>query len=226
MCLPAGMCMMGSWRPRCSCSLTATSSAWQVGGHLSGAACVFQGVPFNCEPMYRAHHTLCRTMPHCGPTHYLCRCCCCNCISICAVGDIYPEGVQLKKGDYVIRAILRHDDAGLLDKLKVRRRRFTLRFLWRARVGISDGRTPVCLAGLTSASCPLPPCCRPCQWSWSASWTPPCRWAHLPSCLRAHPHGLYELVYSYCRSELPVCRPSCRCQYTTPTQTASRAAAP
>jgi hypothetical protein len=35
------------------------------------------------------------------------------------VGDIYPEGVQLKKGDYVIRAILRHDDAGLLDKLKV-----------------------------------------------------------------------------------------------------------
>lgn len=37
----------------------------------------------------------------------------------CAVGDIYPEGVQLKKGDYVIRAILRHDDAGLLEKLKV-----------------------------------------------------------------------------------------------------------
>ena len=32
-CLPAGMCTMASSRPRCSCSLTATSSAWQVGGH-------------------------------------------------------------------------------------------------------------------------------------------------------------------------------------------------
>lgn len=35
-----------------------------------------------------------------------------------AVGDIYPEAVQLKKGDYVIRACLRHDDAALLDKMK------------------------------------------------------------------------------------------------------------
>lgn len=41
-------------------------------------------------------------------------------IPVCAVGDIYPDAVQLKKGDYVIRAILRHDDAQLLDKLKVR----------------------------------------------------------------------------------------------------------
>ena len=37
-----------------------------------------------------------------------------------AVGDIYPESVQLKKGDYVIRVMLRHDDVQLLDKLKVR----------------------------------------------------------------------------------------------------------
>ncbi|PRW39066.1 Tripeptidyl-peptidase 2 isoform A [Chlorella sorokiniana] len=35
-----------------------------------------------------------------------------------AVGDIYPEPVQLKKGEYTIRVVLRHDDAGLLDKLK------------------------------------------------------------------------------------------------------------
>lgn len=34
------------------------------------------------------------------------------------VGDIYPEAVQLKKGEYTIRAVLRHDDAALLDRLK------------------------------------------------------------------------------------------------------------
>lgn len=34
--------------------------------------------------------------------------------------DIYPDGVQLKKGDYTLRALLRHDDAALLQKLKVR----------------------------------------------------------------------------------------------------------
>lgn len=36
-----------------------------------------------------------------------------------AVGDIYPEAVQLKKGECVIRVMLRHDDAALLEKLKV-----------------------------------------------------------------------------------------------------------
>jgi tripeptidyl-peptidase-2 len=35
------------------------------------------------------------------------------------VGDIYPEAVQLKKGDYTLRLWLRHDDAALLEKLKV-----------------------------------------------------------------------------------------------------------
>ena len=61
-----------------------------------------------------------RTMPHVDLTPCFRCCCCCYCrLGCCAVGDIYPEGVQLKKGDYVIRAILRHDDAGLLDKLKV-----------------------------------------------------------------------------------------------------------
>lgn len=35
------------------------------------------------------------------------------------MGDIYPEGVQLKKGDYTLRVLLRHDDAQLLEKLKV-----------------------------------------------------------------------------------------------------------
>ena len=34
------------------------------------------------------------------------------------MGDIYPEAVQLKKGDYTIRVILRHDDAALLERLK------------------------------------------------------------------------------------------------------------
>lgn len=38
-----------------------------------------------------------------------------------AVCDIYPEAIQLKKGDYTLRAILRHDDAALLDRLKVSR---------------------------------------------------------------------------------------------------------
>lgn len=28
------------------------------------------------------------------------------------VSDIYPEDVQLSKGDYIIRAQLRHDDTG------------------------------------------------------------------------------------------------------------------
>lgn len=36
-----------------------------------------------------------------------------------ATCDIYPEAVQLRKGEWTIRASLRHDDAGLLDKLKV-----------------------------------------------------------------------------------------------------------
>lgn len=34
------------------------------------------------------------------------------------VSDIYPDYVDLKKGDYVIRLQLRHDDAVLLDKMK------------------------------------------------------------------------------------------------------------
>ena len=34
------------------------------------------------------------------------------------VSDIYPEYADLKKGDYIIRLQLRHDDAGLLDKMK------------------------------------------------------------------------------------------------------------
>jgi hypothetical protein len=37
------------------------------------------------------------------------------------VVDIYPEAVELKKGDYEIRALLRHDDAVLLEKMKVGR---------------------------------------------------------------------------------------------------------
>ena len=36
------------------------------------------------------------------------------------MGDIYPDGVQLKKGDYTIRLLLRHDSAPLLEQLKVR----------------------------------------------------------------------------------------------------------
>lgn len=47
-----------------------------------------------------------------------------------AVGDIYPEAVQLKKGEHVIRAVLRHDDAALLEKLKVGRGRFELSATW------------------------------------------------------------------------------------------------
>ncbi|CAL8469996.1 g9538 [Coccomyxa elongata] len=34
------------------------------------------------------------------------------------VSDIYPEDVQLGKGEYIIRAQLRHDDTGLLEKLR------------------------------------------------------------------------------------------------------------
>ena len=34
------------------------------------------------------------------------------------VSDIYPEFTDLKKGDYIIRLHLRHDDAALLDKMK------------------------------------------------------------------------------------------------------------
>eukprot|EP00884_Botryococcus_braunii_P019412 jgi/Botrbrau1/6154/Bobra.331_2s0044.1 len=34
------------------------------------------------------------------------------------VNDIYPEAVQLSKGDYIIRLYLRHDDPALLGKLK------------------------------------------------------------------------------------------------------------
>jgi len=34
------------------------------------------------------------------------------------VSDIYPDYADLKKGDYVIRLQLRHDDAVLLDKMK------------------------------------------------------------------------------------------------------------
>lgn len=37
-----------------------------------------------------------------------------------AVSDIYPEAVQLRKGEYVLRVVLRHDDAALLNKLKAR----------------------------------------------------------------------------------------------------------
>jgi hypothetical protein len=33
-------------------------------------------------------------------------------------GDIYPSGVQLSKGEYVVRLLLRHDSHELLDKLK------------------------------------------------------------------------------------------------------------
>ena len=33
------------------------------------------------------------------------------------VSDIYPSPVDLKKGDYVIRLQLRHDDAALLEKM-------------------------------------------------------------------------------------------------------------
>ena len=33
------------------------------------------------------------------------------------VSDIYPSAVDLKKGDYVIRLQLRHDDAALLDTM-------------------------------------------------------------------------------------------------------------
>lgn len=33
------------------------------------------------------------------------------------VSDIYPAPMDLKKGEYVIRLQLRHDDAALLDKL-------------------------------------------------------------------------------------------------------------
>ena len=32
------------------------------------------------------------------------------------VGDIYPEEVELKKGDYKIRLMLRHDDVSILEK--------------------------------------------------------------------------------------------------------------
>jgi tripeptidyl-peptidase-2 len=34
------------------------------------------------------------------------------------VGDIYPEAVDLRKGDYIIRLVLRHDDAALLSTLR------------------------------------------------------------------------------------------------------------
>lgn len=34
------------------------------------------------------------------------------------VNDIYPDSVQLGKGDYTIRVLLRHDDPALLNKLK------------------------------------------------------------------------------------------------------------
>ena len=46
------------------------------------------------------------------------------------MGDIYPEAVQLKKGEYVVRVALRHDDAGLLEKLKVRRRPGVVAAVW------------------------------------------------------------------------------------------------
>lgn len=36
-----------------------------------------------------------------------------------AVGDIYPDTVQLGKGDYKIRVLLRHDDPTLLSSFKV-----------------------------------------------------------------------------------------------------------
>lgn len=34
------------------------------------------------------------------------------------VNDIYPEAVQLSKGDYIIRLYLRHDDSTLLAKMR------------------------------------------------------------------------------------------------------------
>lgn len=37
---------------------------------------------------------------------------------VLAIGDIYPDAVELKKGTYTIRISLRHDDASLLDKMK------------------------------------------------------------------------------------------------------------
>lgn len=33
-------------------------------------------------------------------------------------GDAYPETFSLKKGDYTIRVLLRHDSLELLEKLK------------------------------------------------------------------------------------------------------------
>lgn len=35
-----------------------------------------------------------------------------------STGDIYPEEVKLKKGDYTLRLLLRHDDAATLDALR------------------------------------------------------------------------------------------------------------
>ena len=148
-----------------------------------------------------------RTMPHVDLTPCFRCCCCCYCrLGCCAVGDIYPEGVQLKKGDYVIRAILRHDDAGLLDKLKVggwaggraggrAGLLYRTNALWKC-----SGRSSY-LAPSVSLLVPVhpgsdrqpimpggcPPCCRACRWLWSGSWTPRCRWARLLSCLHACP---------------------------------------
>ena len=33
------------------------------------------------------------------------------------VGDIYPEHVQLKKGEYTVKLMLRHDSQDVLDKM-------------------------------------------------------------------------------------------------------------
>jgi len=35
-----------------------------------------------------------------------------------ATGDIYPAAVQLPKGEYTLRLLLRHDSAPLLDKFR------------------------------------------------------------------------------------------------------------
>ena len=35
-----------------------------------------------------------------------------------ATGDIYPAAVQLAKGEYTLRLLLRHDSAPLLDKFR------------------------------------------------------------------------------------------------------------
>lgn len=100
-----------------------------------------------------------------------------------AVGDIYPEAVQLKKGDHVIRVLLRHDDAGLLEKMKVRvgGRQFNTRGGWIVRLTMCD------FHALTNSQYTCACVCvfatrRPCRWWWNASWKPRCRWGGCRVC--------------------------------------------